>query len=69
MLVYPNLKAEMARKGLSQRELAKALQMYEPSLTYKMHSKSGFTVTEAIAVKKLLDVEMPLEVLFERKDV
>lgn len=69
MLIYPNLKAEMARKGFSQKDLAKALNMYEPGISYKMHSKSGFTVTEAIRVKKLLGVEMPLEVLFERAEV
>lgn len=69
MRIYQNLKAEMARKGLSQRDIAKALRKNETAITYKMHSKSGFTVAEAIAVKKALNLPTPIEVLFAREEI
>lgn len=69
--MYPNLRAEMRRKGITQRDMVKDLNSRDckisvTTLCNKMTGKREFTFAEAIAIKDILGVYVPLEVLFQR---
>ena len=64
--MYPNLNAEMARRGLTQREIAPLLGIKTSTLSLKFNGKSGFSLKEAAAIKKILRVDLSLEYLFEQ---
>ena len=68
--MYPNIRAEMARKGLIQQDIVNELQkrgftMVVPTFSAKLNKKFEFTFAEAVAIKDILGVEMPLEELFK----
>lgn len=63
--MYPNLKAEMARAGYTITKLAELMGMRIATLSQKLAGKYHLTLTEAKKIKKILGVDMPLEVLFE----
>ena len=67
--MFPNLRAEMARKRITNQEIAKkCLGVRLSTVSSKMHGKSDFTFREAIAIKKYLGVDTPLEELFYKED-
>ena len=67
-MIYPNLKAEMARKGVTQKSLTLMLGWSCVSkLSRKLNGISPVSLDEAVAIKKVLDVDVPLEMLFEEK--
>ena len=62
--VFPNLRAEMARKNVSITDLANALDVRIATVSVKL--KTGkFTLKEAKIIKHYLNVDMSLEELFE----
>lgn len=63
--MYPNLKAEMARLGLTGLELAKRIDINNTTFSQKLNCKSEFTMAEAKRIKKALGTEMSLDDLFE----
>ena len=63
--MYPNLEAELKRKGLKRIDLAQHLDMALSTLADKMQGKSTFSVQNAVDIKKFLNLKMPLEELFE----
>ena len=63
--MYPNVKAEIARKGITLEVIAKALGITLTTLSLKMNGKYQFTLKEAKKIKNVLGVDIPLEVLFE----
>ena len=68
--MFPNIKAEMARKNLTQKDLVNELQkrgftMVVPTLSAKLNKRYEFTFAEAIAIKDILGATMSLEELFE----
>lgn len=63
--MYCNLKAEIARKGISRKELATVIGCTEGTLSMKINEKSSFTIPEALAIKRYLNVDCTLEELFE----
>lgn len=67
--MYPNLKAEMARRGLTALEFAKLLDMHYNTLTSKLRGDKPFTYNETLKVKKALGVDVPLEILFSEEAV
>lgn len=67
--MFPNLRAEMARKRITGKDIAKnCLGVRLSTLSAKMHGKSDFTFREAIAIKQYLGVDTPLEELFCKED-
>lgn len=64
--MYPNLRAEIARKGMTQIELAEMLGLSEGTLSQKMNGRYDFTLSEAIQIKMILGVDMLIETLFEK---
>lgn len=67
--LYPNLRAEMARLGVTITMLAELLGVRINTISDKMTGKieSGFTLKEAVQIKKFLGVDIPLEVLFAER--
>ena len=68
--MFPNIRAEMARKGLTQKDVVDELQkrgftMVVPTFSAKLNRKYEFTFAEAIAIKEILGTDMYLEKLFE----
>lgn len=63
--MYRNLKAEIARRGISRKELATVIGCTEGTISMKMNEKSSFTIPEALAIKKFLNVDCSLDELFE----
>lgn len=62
--MYPNLLAELARRKMTQGELAGKLGMTKSSLSMKINGKSGFTLKEANRIKRILATEETLDYLF-----
>lgn len=67
--MYPNLKAEMARKGVTLGVLAEFLGVTIGTLSLKLNGKYPITWDEANKIKKFLGVDISLEVLFSEEAV
>ena len=59
--MYPNLNAELARKGWTRKDLARETGLKYQTLNEKMNGKRPFTFPEAVLVKKALSTELGLE--------
>ena len=66
--MYPNLRAEKAKKKKTSRDLANALDISESTYSLKENGKGTFTLNEAKAIKAALESDMPLEELFETEE-
>jgi len=67
--MFYNLKAEIARRGWKDRDLAKAAGMSVSALSQKINGKSDFKRSEMIALRKALGCEeIILDKLFEEAD-
>lgn len=65
--MYPNLRAELARKNITRGEIAKKCLGIRPStLSLKLAGLSEFYFREAVDIKRYLGVDMPLEELFKQ---
>lgn len=62
--MYPNLNAELARRGLSRRELAAQIGRTPGTLSLKLSGKATLTLPEAARIKEVLGSTLPLEILF-----
>lgn len=65
-MIYPNLRAEMAKQGISQAELADRLGKGVPTMSLKLNGKSPITLDEALSIKKALKTRLSIEALFTR---
>lgn len=65
--MYPNLRAEMARLGVTGMELAKRIDINNTTFSQKLNCKSEFTMAEARKIKQELGTEMSLDDLFALK--
>lgn len=63
--MYPNLRAEIVRRGLFMADVAKELGCTESTFSLKMTGKLGFTLKEAFAIKKMLNTDLSIDVLFQ----
>ena len=63
--MYANVKAEMARKNMTAIELSKKTGIRYQSLANKINGKAPVSLDEAKTIKTALDVDIPLDVLFE----
>lgn len=65
--MYRNLEAELARKGITKTKVAQELGITLGTLSLKLNGKYKLTLPEAIKIKKILDIDLPVEYLFETK--
>lgn len=63
--MYPNVKAEMARKNIILEDLAKELGRTVGTVCNKLNGEQPLLFSEAKVIKKVLHTDMPLEELFE----
>lgn len=63
--MYANVKAEMARKNMTAIELSKRTGIRYQSLANKINGKAPVTLDEAKTIKTALEVDIPLDDLFE----
>ena len=64
--MYDNLKAEMARKRLTVRSLARLMGAHENTLYRKIEGKVEFKLDEMETIKRLLQTDATMDYLFER---
>ena len=68
--MFPNLKAELARKGFTLEKLASEMDKRGygrtvPTLSQKLNGKYDLSLNEAKAIQAIVSPEIPLEILFE----
>jgi transcriptional regulator with XRE-family HTH domain len=66
--MFPNLRAEMARRNISVHKLAKMIGMSDSTMADKWHGRTSFSLEHAIAIKNALGVDMELEELFQKEE-
>jgi transcriptional regulator with XRE-family HTH domain len=67
--MFCNLNAEMARKKITITYLAEQLDITPTTLSLKLNGKSELSLKQAFQIKRILNVDIPLEVLFAHDDV
>ena len=70
--MYPNVKAEMARKGMTIKELharlnENGIKIALSTLSQKLNGKYKLCFEEAEAIGSILNPDMSLKELFQRK--
>lgn len=65
--MYKNLRAEMARNGVTIGDMAKALGVRYATVNDKLNGRFRFYYDEALKIKKLFFPECELEYLFDQK--
>lgn len=63
---YVNLKAEMARHGIKQIELANLLNVREATISEKINGKYAFDIDEALKIKNEFFQNISIEYLFSK---
>ena len=68
--MYPNMRAEIARKGLTLEEIViemkkRGFNLTVPMLSQKLNGKYEIYLNEAKALKKIVETDIPLDTLFE----
>ena len=66
--MYPNLNAELARLGMSRRELSRRMGRTASTLSLKLSGKAPITLAEAAKIKSILGTDLPLETLFDNTE-
>ena len=64
-MIYRNLNAEMARQGITQKELAKMVGRTGSTMSLKLNGLSSISLEEAKIIKTVLKSDLSLEDLFE----
>lgn len=65
-IIYPELEAGLAGKGIWKTEVCRLLNIVPRTLTNKFSGVSHFTVEEAIRIKEQWFNDIPIEKLFQK---
>ncbi len=65
--IYAQVMVQMFMRGWNMRQLAEETDISYVSLRRKLRGESPFTLEEAFAVRDALEVELPLDALFEKR--
>lgn len=65
MVCYPNLNAEIARRGIRKNVIAKTLGITDRALRKKMGGETNFTWPEVCKINEVFFPDMNKEILFE----
>lgn len=63
--MYRYVEAALKLKNMTQGDLARLLNITPSTLSLKLNGKSPLTLNEAKEIKRVLEVEQPLDTLFE----
>ena len=66
-IVYPELEAQLAKKGCYKMQLAEMLGIVPRTLSNKLTGVSHFTIEEAIKIHDEWFSDIPIEELFRKK--
>lgn len=66
---YKNLRAEMARNGVTIKQIAELLGVRFATVSDKMNGRSRFFCDEAIKIKRKFFPNLPIEYLFDDEQV
>jgi plasmid maintenance system antidote protein VapI len=64
--MFPNIRAEMARKGLKINSMAEVLEINDRTLGNKLAGKTEFTWTEVSQIRKRFFPSCSIEYLFDQ---
>ena len=67
--MYPNIKAEMARRNITLAKLAEYLGVTISTLSLKINGKAPLTWDEAVKIKEYIGANIPMEQLFSKEAV
>ena len=62
--MYKAIIVELARNGLSKKDLARISGISYSSLLDKLNRRTSFTLDECVKIKRALNTSLPLEELF-----
>ena len=65
--MFPNVRAEMARRYLTVEDLSNLSGIKYSTLSQKLSGSRPLTLDEAVRIKTALSVEIPLEELFAER--
>lgn len=65
MVAYPNLAAEMAKRGIKKKTISEALGISQKGLWKKLNGQSPFTWPEVRTIWKEFFPDIPPDILFE----
>lgn len=65
--VYINLMAEMARKGLVGKDIAKVLGLSTTSINFRLSGKIEFSISEAYKIRDKLFPTLTIDYLFDKR--
>lgn len=65
--MYPNLRAELARKDMSIPRLAELTGIKTTTLYDKYNGRSAFTLDEAVKIRDVLGLDMSIDELFRKE--
>jgi hypothetical protein len=67
--MYPNLSAEMARRGLRQKDIIPVLNTNRPAtVSEKLNGKAPLLIDEAFKIQSAFFPDLPLDYLFKAID-
>lgn len=66
--MYPNLDAEMARKGIKRKDLANLFSGRIPTVSDKLNGKFPLLLEEAERIRNEFFPDLTLDYLFEKND-
>lgn len=66
--MYPNLEAEMARKKITQSQLAGILGITPTTLCFKLNGKSVLSLKECVEIKRKAFPDKTLDYLFATEE-
>lgn len=67
--MYKNLRAEIVRLGLTNKEFAEKVGIKPSTFSTKIQGKVEFTLSEAMKIKNFVGSEMPIEYIFSSDGV
>ena len=66
--MFPNLRAEMARKNIKPTDISSALNITYDSTLNKLNGKTDFTRTEIFKIRDAFFPDLTLDYLFKTED-
>lgn len=68
-MIYPNLGAEMARRDITQLDIAYKLKRSPANICMKLNGKAKLELDEAFAIRSLIGTPLTIDVLFAKESV
>lgn len=65
--MYPNLRAEMARKNFTAEKMAQIIGRTNGTFSLKYNGKAEFSLDEAFKIKAALETDLTIDELFAKE--